>query len=85
MINQNMHYKRRRLLDLRQLQDHPDNFAVFARYDKYQPDSTNSLKDMSIVIAGVDWIPVHSSWKIQRTSGSTTTLMPQRRATSSST
>jgi hypothetical protein len=43
----------------------PDVFNIFARYDKYQPDSTNTQKDMSIVIAGLDWIPIHSSWKIQ--------------------
>jgi hypothetical protein len=43
----------------------PEVLHVFARYDKYQPDSTNTQKDMSVIITGLDWTPIHSSWKIQ--------------------
>jgi len=43
----------------------PDKLHVFARYDGYRPDSTNGAKDVSLVIAGVDWTPFHPSWKIQ--------------------
>jgi hypothetical protein len=38
---------------------------AFARYDSYAPDSTQSLKDQGLTIVGLDWAPVHSSWKIQ--------------------
>jgi hypothetical protein len=38
---------------------------AFARYDSYAPDSTNTLKDQGLTIVGLDWAPVHSSWKIQ--------------------
>jgi hypothetical protein len=43
----------------------PDTLHIFARFDNYRPNSTDSGKDMSLVIAGLDWAPVHSSWKIQ--------------------
>jgi hypothetical protein len=43
----------------------PDKLQVFARYDGYQPDSTDRTKDMSLIIAGADWTPIHSNWKIQ--------------------
>jgi hypothetical protein len=43
----------------------PDTLAIFARYDGYQPDSTDSAKNLSLIIAGLDWAPIHSSWKIQ--------------------
>jgi hypothetical protein len=43
----------------------PDKLAVFARYDSYQPNSTVSNNDMGLIIAGVDWAPLHTSWKIQ--------------------
>ncbi len=38
---------------------------VFARHDSYAPDSTQSLKDQGLTIVGLDWAPVHSSWKLQ--------------------
>jgi hypothetical protein len=43
----------------------PDTLHVFARYDGYRPDSTDGSKDLSLIIAGLDWTPIHSSWKIQ--------------------
>jgi hypothetical protein len=42
-----------------------DKFNVFARYDHYTPNSTNSLANINLIIAGFDWTPVHKSWKIQ--------------------
>jgi hypothetical protein len=43
----------------------PDKLNVFARYDAYQPNRTNGTKDQSLIIFGLDWAPVHSSWKLQ--------------------
>jgi len=42
-----------------------DKLNAFARYDSYAPDSTQTLKDQGLTIVGLDWAPVHSSWKIQ--------------------
>jgi len=42
-----------------------DKLNAFARFDSYMPNSTVSSKKMSLVIAGLDWAPVHSSWKLQ--------------------
>jgi len=42
-----------------------DKLNAFARYDSYAPDSTQSLKDQGLAIVGLDWAPVHTSWKIQ--------------------
>jgi hypothetical protein len=38
---------------------------LFARYDSYQPNSLDRDLDLSLVIAGLDWAPYHSSWKLQ--------------------
>jgi len=42
-----------------------DKLNIFARFDNYKPDSTDANKDFSLVIAGLDWAPVHGSWKLQ--------------------
>ena len=42
-----------------------DKLNAFARYDSYAPDSTQSLKNQGLTIVGLDWAPVHSSWKLQ--------------------
>jgi hypothetical protein len=42
-----------------------DKLNAFARYDSYAPYSTLSIKDQGLTIVGLDWAPVHSSWKIQ--------------------
>ena len=42
-----------------------DKLNAFARYDSYAPDSTQSLKNQGLAIVGLDWAPVHTSWKIQ--------------------
>jgi len=43
----------------------PDKLGVFARYDSYQPKSTLSSKDMSLVILGFDWFAWGPSARIQ--------------------
>jgi hypothetical protein len=43
----------------------PDQFALFARYDGYMPNSLDRDLDMSLVIAGFDWAPFHKSWRLQ--------------------
>jgi len=42
-----------------------DKLNAFARYDGYQPNTTKSLLDKGLFIFGLDWAPVHASWKIQ--------------------
>lgn len=42
-----------------------DKLNAFARFDSYQPNSTNSAKSLSLVIVGLDWAPVNAAWKIQ--------------------
>jgi hypothetical protein len=42
-----------------------DKFSLFARYDSYMPNSLDRDLDMSLVIAGFDWVPFHTSWKLQ--------------------
>lgn len=39
--------------------------SLFARYDDYMPNSLDRDLDMSLIIAGFDWAPFHSSWRIQ--------------------
>ncbi len=43
----------------------PDKLAFFARYDRYEPNSTVADNKIGLIIAGFDWAPLHSSWKIQ--------------------
>jgi hypothetical protein len=42
-----------------------DKLNAFARYDAYRPDSTQNIKDIGLAIVGLDWSPVHSSFKLQ--------------------
>ena len=42
-----------------------DKLNAFARYDGYQPNSTNSQLNKGLIIVGLDWAPVHAAWKIQ--------------------
>jgi hypothetical protein len=39
--------------------------SLFARYDDYMPNSLDRDLDMGLIIAGFDWAPFHSSWRIQ--------------------
>jgi hypothetical protein len=41
------------------------NLSLFGRYDSYSPNSLDQDLDMTLVIAGFEWAPYHSSWKLQ--------------------
>jgi len=43
----------------------PDRLAAFARYDYYEPNNKVGDNEISLVIAGLDWAPFHTSWKLQ--------------------
>ncbi|MHB8055159.1 MAG: hypothetical protein ACYDH3_07935 [Candidatus Aminicenantales bacterium] len=43
----------------------PDKLALFARYDRYEPNTTVANNEIGLIIAGFDWTPFHSSWKLQ--------------------
>jgi hypothetical protein len=43
----------------------PDVLSLFARFDSYEPNSKSSDDEMSLVIAGLDWAPVHKSMRLQ--------------------
>ncbi len=43
----------------------PDKIGLFARYDSYQPTSLDSSKDMSLIIAGLDWFAWGNFGRIQ--------------------
>ena len=43
----------------------PDKLNAFARYDRYEPNSRAANDRTTLVIAGLDWTPVHSSFKLQ--------------------
>jgi len=42
-----------------------DKLALFARYDAYEPNSKVDKDKTSLVIAGLDWVPWHTSIKFQ--------------------
>jgi hypothetical protein len=42
-----------------------DVFSLFARYDRYEPNSKLADDEMGLVIAGIDWAPVHKSMRLQ--------------------
>jgi len=43
----------------------PNKLALFARYDRYMPNSLVRERDMSLAIVGFDWAPYHASMKLQ--------------------
>jgi hypothetical protein len=43
----------------------PDKLNAFARYDSYDPNAKVDKDGTSLVIAGLDWAPLHSSFKLQ--------------------
>ena len=43
----------------------PDVLALFARFDRYEPNSRIEDDTVSLIIAGFDWAPVHKSMRIQ--------------------
>jgi len=42
-----------------------DKLNVFARYDRYEPNTQEKDDEINLIIAGIDFTPVHSSFKIQ--------------------
>ncbi|MEW5900768.1 MAG: hypothetical protein AB1715_04820, partial [Acidobacteriota bacterium] len=42
-----------------------DKLSLFARFDRYEPNSKAGGDEMSLLIAGLDWAPVHKSMKVQ--------------------
>lgn len=43
----------------------PDKLSLFARFDRYEPNSQAGGDEMSLLIAGLDWAPVHKSMRVQ--------------------
>jgi len=43
----------------------PDQLNAFARYDHYEPNTEVEEAEMNLIIAGLDYIPVNNSFKIQ--------------------
>lgn len=43
----------------------PESLALFARFDRYEPNSRAEDDTINLVIAGFDWAPVHKSMRIQ--------------------
>ena len=43
----------------------PDRLNAFARYDRYEPNSRASGDRTSVVIAGLDWAPAPSNFRLQ--------------------
>jgi len=43
----------------------PEKLAFFARYDSYEPNDTVADNELGLIIAGLDWAPMHASWKLQ--------------------
>jgi hypothetical protein len=43
----------------------PDVFSLFARFDSYEPNDKVGDDKQSLIIAGLDWAPVHKSMKLQ--------------------
>lgn len=43
----------------------PEKLNLFARFDHYEPNSLTANDEISLIIAGLDWSPLHSSIKLQ--------------------
>jgi hypothetical protein len=43
----------------------PDKLALFARFDRYEPNNLVADNEINLAIVGVDWAPFHKSWKLQ--------------------
>lgn len=43
----------------------PEKLNLFARYDRYEPNSLTDLDEISLVITGLDWAPLNSSFRLQ--------------------
>ncbi len=43
----------------------PNKLSLFARYDRYRPNSLERDLDLSLAIAGFDWAPYSAAWRLQ--------------------
>lgn len=43
----------------------PDVLSLFARFDRYEPNSETADDETSLIIVGFDWAPLHKSLRIQ--------------------
>lgn len=43
----------------------PEKLNLFARFDHYEPNSLTDNDEISLLIAGLDWAPLNSSFKLQ--------------------
>lgn len=43
----------------------PDVLALFARFDRYEPNSHSAEDEVNLIIAGFEWVPVHKSMRVQ--------------------
>lgn len=43
----------------------PDKLNLFARFDHYEPNSLTDNDEISLLISGLDWAPLNSSFKLQ--------------------
>ncbi|MBC7348716.1 MAG: hypothetical protein H5U05_01935 [Candidatus Aminicenantes bacterium] len=43
----------------------PEKLNLFARFDHYEPNNLATNDEISLIIAGLDWAPLHSSLKLQ--------------------
>ena len=43
----------------------PDVLSIFARFDRYEPNSKNANDQVSLIIAGFDWAPLGKSLRVQ--------------------
>lgn len=43
----------------------PDRLNAFARFDRYEPNTSVAEDEISLIIAGLDWAPLHSSLRFQ--------------------
>lgn len=43
----------------------PDVLVLFARFDRYEPNSQSAEDEVNLIIAGFEWVPVHKSMRVQ--------------------
>ncbi|MDI6848214.1 MAG: hypothetical protein QME69_00300 [Candidatus Saccharicenans sp.] len=43
----------------------PEKLNLFARFDRYEPNNLQAQDEISLIIAGLDWAPLNSSFRLQ--------------------
>lgn len=43
----------------------PEKLTAFARFDRFEPNNLAANDEISLVIAGIDWAPMHTGFKLQ--------------------